>query len=744
MAITRREFLKDLGIGSAVLMAWRAGLISADEMKGIEEALARGEESWVTSVCQQCPGACGIRVRKIGSWPVAINGNPLHPINLGTLCPKGVAGLQAFYDPDRLRGPLKREGERGQGKWQKISWDEAIATVSGELKKIREAGRSHQVAVIGGRYRGGMRTLFERFLEAYGSPNYIDNSFARWQGPVEAVEATHGFAAEPRYDLDRAHYLLSFSAPLLDAGTSPVENLRGWADLRRGDPAHRGKIVQFDTRLSVTAAKADEWVPIHPGTEGWLALGFIYILLREDLYDDVFLGEHTNGFSNFKGLVLENYSLPMIAELTGVPIDTILRLAREFAAARPALAISGRIDPKDQITIYTLNALVGSINAPGGVLIPRDPEIPPLPAVVRDETASAGLAKGRTRPLTGDPYPLQALFCYYTNPLFSNPQGERIREAFSKIPLLVSFSPFMDETASFSDLILPDHTFLERWQDVPASTGQGFSLVGIAQPVRSPLYDTRPTGDLLLAVAKGLGDPIAKALPWSDYQDFLKEEMKRIFDSRKGDIFGTAFESSWTAFLARAGWWTPSYGNFEEFQTLIRERGGWWDPVYIHEEWGRIFRTASGKFEFPPLKDLPIVNPKGEGDFPLVLNSYPLMAMTGGRNANQAWLADIAGPHVQTAWKTWAEINPETGRKLGIKENDEVWIESPAGKIKGTARLYEGIHPDVIGVPVGFGHTAMGRWAEGIGENPRKIEETEPGKTVMPRERMTRVKVYKG
>src|SRR3990170_4685738 len=134
MAITRREFLKDLGIGSAVLMAWRAGLISADEMKEIEEALARGEESWVISVCQQCPGACGIRVRKIGPWPVSIAGNPLHPINHGTLCPKGVAGILSFYDPDRIRSPLKRVGERGQGKWEKISWEEAIATVAGELR----------------------------------------------------------------------------------------------------------------------------------------------------------------------------------------------------------------------------------------------------------------------------------------------------------------------------------------------------------------------------------------------------------------------------------------------------------------------------------------------------------------------------------------------------------------------------------------------------------------------------------
>ena len=644
--------MKDLGIGSAVLMAWRAGLISADEMKEIEEALARGEESWVISVCQQCPGACGIRVRKIGPWPVSIAGNPLHPINHGTLCPKGVAGILSFYDPDRIRSALKRVGERDQGKWEKISWEEAIATVAGELRRLREGKAPHKLAIVGGRYRGLMRTLFERFLEAYGSPNYIDNSFASWQGPVEALGRTHGIAVEPKWDLAKTRYLLSFSAPFLDAGSSPVENLRGWAEMRRGDPARRGRVVQIETRLSTTAAKADEWVPINPGREGWLALGIIHVLLKEDLYDGYYLGDHTAGFNNFKNLVLENYSHQTISEVTGVPIDTIIRLAREFAAAKPALAISGRIDPRDQSAIHALNALVGSINVPGGVLVPRDWETRLSPPVVRDPIALEGLAKGKTGIPAEGPYPLEAVFFYYTNPLFSNPQPEKIRETFSKIPLLVSFSPFMDETTAFSDLILPDHTSLERRQDVPASTVQGFPVIGFSQPVRAPLHETRHTGDVLLEIAHALGDPVSKAFPWKDFDAVLDEELKRIYESRKGDLFGTEFESTWTSFLSRGGWWSPSYGDFGEFQKLLKEKGGWWETVYFYAGSPQVFRHSSGRFEFPTLKDLPTVTPKGQEDFPLVLKSYPLMALTGGRNDGQSWLVDIAGPHLPTNWQT--------------------------------------------------------------------------------------------
>ena len=155
--------------------------------------------------------------------------------------------------------------------------------------------------------------------------------------------------------------------------------------------------------------------------------------------------------------------------------------------------------------------------------------------------------------------------------------------------------------------------------------------------------------------------------------------------------------------------------------------------------WTRIYPPASSRFEFPTLKDLPTIPPKGDENFPLFLSAYPLMALTGGRNANQAWLADIAGLHLQEGWMTWAELNPETANHLGIRENDEVWIESAIGKIQAVAKLFSGIHPDAVGVPLGFGHTAMGRWAKGIGENPRKIQEAEG----MSRERLTRVKVYK-
>ena len=135
-----------------------------------------GVEKWVPTICGQCMGGCGILVRVIDGWAVNIAGNPLHPVNRGTLCPKGIAGLQGLYDPDRIRSPLKRIGKRGEGRWQPISWDEALQAVTDSLKDLRRNGEPHRLAVLGGKYRGLMRSLWERFLEAFGSPNYIDQS----------------------------------------------------------------------------------------------------------------------------------------------------------------------------------------------------------------------------------------------------------------------------------------------------------------------------------------------------------------------------------------------------------------------------------------------------------------------------------------------------------------------------------------------------------------------------------------
>lgn len=792
MKLNRRDLLK-MGGGATVAIALGGGFWKWSQFPAVEKPNVPGVEKWVPTVCAQCMGSCGILVRVIDGWAVNITGNPLHPVNRGTLCPKGIAGLQGLYDPDRIRTPLKRSGRRGEGRWQVISWNEALSSVTESLKKLRQNGEPHRLAVLGGRYRGLMRSLWERFLEAFGSPNYVDNQF-QWEGPsIEGLYLTQGIYSPPAYDFENARYILSFSSDLLESYWSPVQALSAYGQFRRGKPDQRGKLVQIEPRLSVTAIKADEWIPIQPGTEGILALGIAHMIMREGLYNKEFITHHTFGFENwtdaegkehlgFKEFVLSEYEPNLVAKRTGVAIDTIIRLAREFASNQPSLAIGYRDRPFYQMAVSVLNGLVGNIDTSGGILIPRNIPYQPLPPFKKDALSKKGYSMGRMdegkvpmaihhpylfakNVISGKPYKPEVLFLYYTNPLFSNPNPDPFAKAFAEIPMIVSFSPYLDDSTQYADLVLPDHTPLERWQDDPVSLNNGFPVLGIRQPAIEPLYQTKATGDVLIAIAKSLGGELQRAFPWNDFKEVMIDGLKGVFDAKRGDTFGLPFDEGWTRLLEKEGWWAPSYKTFEEFWKQLQDKGGWWDPIYDFQEWTRVFQSPSKKFEFyaqglkqihpafssKDLKDTSLLphweepkKTKGEEGYPFHLHVFKTMALTGSRNANQPWLQSIAGSYLYERWETWVEINPETAKGLGISDGDWVWVESPVGKIKVKAKLYKGAMPEVVNIPFGGGHRSGGRWAKGLGENPyRLIQDDLDPLTGYPVNGTTRVKIYK-
>ncbi|OGP75444.1 MAG: hypothetical protein A2W09_05945 [Deltaproteobacteria bacterium RBG_16_50_11] len=792
MKVNRRDFLK-MGAGAGVAVALGGGYWKWTQFPAVEKPNEPGVERWLPTVCGQCMGGCGILVRVIDGWAVNIAGNPLHPVNRGTLCPKGIAGLHGLYDPDRIRSPLKRVGKRGEGRWQPISWEEALQQVTEALKDLRQKGEPQNLVVLGGRYRGLMRSLWERFLEAFGSPNYIDHQF-QWEGtPDEGLFLTQGIFSTPAYDFENVQYLLSFGSGLLESFWSPVQALKAYGHFRRGRPGQRGKLIQIESRLSTTAIKADEWIPIRPGTEGMLALGVGHMMIKEGLYNKDFVANQTFGFENwtdasgkehpgFKEYVLSEYEPNFVSKGTGVPVDTIIRLAREFASNQPSLAIGYRDRPFHQMAVAALNGLMGTIDSQGGVLIPRTVPFQPFPAYKKDTVAMRGLEKERIdgskgtsmmihRPylfakntISGKPYKPKVLFLYYSNPLFSNPNPQLFSKAFAEVPLIVSFSPYLDDSTQLADLVLPDHTPLERWQDDPLFLNNGFSVLGIRQPVVEPLYQTKSTGDVLLTLAKSLGGEIQKALPWNDFKEVLSHGLKGVFEAKRGDIFGLQFDEAWTRLLQRGGWFAPSYKTFDEFWKLFLERGGWWDPLYDFKEWERIFKTPSRKFEFyaqglkrsiPQTRSMEGEDrsflprweePKKNGDekeYPLDLYVFKTMTLTGSRNANQPWLPEIFGPHLFERWTTWVEMNPQTAEKLGISDEAWVWVESAHGKIKAKVRHYKGAMPEVLNLPVGLGHTSGGRWSKGIGANPYQLfGEDMDALTGNPANRSVRVKIY--
>ena len=827
MKVTRRGFLGWTGALAAAGVAGGQRLRTlADVGTATYEAEMppRGMEAWLPSVCAQCPGGCGILVRTVTSVDdgvkraVKIEGNPYHPISRGTVCPKGVAGLQALYDPDRIQGPLKRSGPRGSGQWTSIGWDEALAMAAERLRDLRARGEAHTLVAIAGQVRGLMPDLIRRFLEAYGSPNYVSTAEG-CEISRQVMYLTQGIAEPMAYDLERSAYVLTFGAGLLEAGWSPVRQGRAFAYLRQGTPGRRARIVHVDPRLSVSAAKADEWVPIRPGTDGALALGLAHVIVSEGLYDKAFVAERTFGFDDwsdaggpprlgFKSLVLEEYRPEAVSAITGVPIATITRVAREFAGARPALALGGGGASLHTNGLYTrlaiqaLNALVGSVEAPGGTTAQRRPPLAALPPLRRDAAAQQGLAMprldgagtGRGAVVTsafhalpeglraGKPYPPGALFLYYANPAYSSPELARAPELFEKVPFIVSFSPFMDETTRRADLVLPDHTFLERWQDDPVEAVWGPPVLGLRQPIVEPRHQTRHTGDAIIQLAQALGGAVAEAFPWKDFQGLLRAAFQGVAEARRGLIMTSPFEEARERRQAEAGFWIPTYKTFDEFWSQMAERGGWWDPASPPRDPAQAFRTKSGKYEFFCLGLGPLgARPPGEGarpaqpaaptdapsvtahkdraflphyeparvagdakEFPLQLVTYKPMALMGSRTANQPWLAEIPAGGPSRAWEAWVEINSETAHRLGIHDRDQVWVESPAGKVRLRARLYPGLHPDVLAIAYGAGHEAGGRYAEAWGANPNRVVGTEADRLAgIPALQGTRVRLVR-
>lgn len=782
MRLTRRKFLQVLG-GTAGAAALVKGQLAKDEQAS--QALIRWatpEETLVPSICQQCPGGCGLRVRVLDGEVAGLAGNPFHPINRGSLCPKAFGGLQLLYDPNRLKGPMVREGERGQGRFRALGWDEALTMVGQRLLELRARGLSHTVVILGGQYRGYRDLLWKRFAEAYGTPNYIRFRCFPTERPALAHHLMQGVTAPLGYDLGEAQLILSFGVGLLESWLSLVHTSLAFANLRGAGGRPRGRLIHVDPRHSHTAAKADRWVPIVPGTDGILALGIANALIQEGLYDQEFVENHTFGFEDwvdprgerhegFKNLVLKEYGLLTVSAATGVPVKTILEIARDLATIKPAVVVGERgpaYGPDDlhtRMAIHSLNALIGSLGVRGGLLIQGELPLTPLPPVSPDEAAQRGLARPRVdgagqgeyllasevpqvlpeRILAGRPYPIHALLLFATNPLANHPAKEAFAEALKRVPFVVSFSPFLDESSMMADLILPDHTYLERWQDDQVTHLAGFTCFSVARPAARPLHQTRNTADVVLQLAKALGGSVAESFPWEKFDDLLYEGARGLYDAGRGYVVSAHPEESLKKILRRQGYWIPEFASYDDFWAALLVRGAWWDLTGLPVSRRALLKTPSEKFEFysTALKGLveeavkregkkaPLVRALGgldrgdllflpivaippaqePGAFPLRLNTYRLATRPVGGARNQPWLLEQPAVHVDVSWEGWVEIHPKTAAELGIGDDDWVWVESAKGRIQLKAKLYAGTMPDVVHIPL-FG---------GQGPNPNDL-----------------------
>jgi len=661
----------------------------------------KGEISTVNSTCTLCPGGCGISVKKVDERVVKIEGLSGHPVNDGGLCTLGLAGAQLLYGEARIRTPQKKVN----GRWQNISWQEAVIEIVARLKELRANGSAHKVAWLAGTDRGTLPELFSRFLTAYGSPNFLRTP-SIWDSYELAFYLTQGTRSMAGFDIENADFILSFGSGLIEGWGSPGYMLRAKALMRKNG----GRMDQIEPRLSKTAAKSDHWIAINPGTEGALALGLAHVIIKEALYDRYFVNAHTAGLSARFQQMIDGFPPEIVSKTTGISTGTILALAKDFAGARRPLAIYGQGQGHQAgslqavLAVHTLNALVGNINQPGGVWALPEPDYIDWFEPEMDAVASEGLQRTRIDGAGSSRYPnaryllhrlpkvinasaepaVDVLFVYDANPVYTLPDTESVKKAFEKIPLVVSFSSYMDETTALADLVLPNHVFLERYQDVPAARGFPQPIIGLAKPAIEPLYNTRHTGDFVIQLAKALGHTIGAAFPWDDYTACLKETLGDKWDD-------------------------------------LVETGYWLDDEFSGADWADAFETASAKFEFTnnEINTLAAYHPvELDGDeslYPLVLVPYDTMRLTSGDVTSPPFLVKALEDTILKHNDVLLEINPATAKALGLSEGKSANLTTLRGSARVKVHLTEGIMPGIIAIPRGLGHTAGSRFTAGKG-----------------------------
>jgi anaerobic selenocysteine-containing dehydrogenase len=516
-------------------------------------------------------------------------------------------------------------------------------------------------------------------------------------------------------------------------------------------------------------------------------------IIKQGLYDTEFVRNHTFGFEGwtsadgqdhqgFKDIVLEKYSPREVAEITGVEARKIFSLAKAFAQAKAPVAVCGKGKGTlngsllEYMAIQGLNALKGNINRPGGVLVLDPLPLSPWPEPEPDAIAQMGLEKPRLDQagtgqypfsrslinhfteavLQGHDSPVDTLLVFSGNPAYTLPDGGSFNNALKKIPYVVSFSPYRDETAYMADLILPDHTYLEKMDDTVSPPGLQYPLYALSRPVVDPLYDTRHSGDVIIQVAKTLGGTVSSAFPWKDYEASIKARAQGLFDSQEGGL--TSYDESRSIWMETSGSEEikKDYSSFDRMWRKIKSSGFWYRPPRLRGQ-DMPFQTPTGKFEFfssemelavkglaeesggsreSALKKMgltakgdeafmPHYEPLDAGanteTYPLRMMPYELINLSSSWVPNPPYLKKTLFDDQLRKDESFAEINPKTAAEYGLTQGDRIIIESPKGELRVRANLFEGAMPGVIFLPMGLGHTAYDAYQRGQGVNPNQI-----------------------
>jgi molybdopterin-containing oxidoreductase family iron-sulfur binding subunit len=537
-----------------------------------------------------------------------------------------------------------------QGSLEPVNWDDALQRLGDRVKAARGKG----IAFITGHEAGTFADLVDEWTRGVGGRRVAYEPFA-FEALREGNRLAFGVSAVPSYDLATAGYILSFGADFLDTWVSPVEYQRAFARAH-GFDANRGgamaKFVFIGPRMSLTGMNADEWIAAAPGTEGLLALALAEVIVRERLGASVDVAPVRD--------LLSRHTAQAVAGAVGIEPAAIAMLAREFAKAPRSVAVAGGIPahyPNGAEIVAAVNVLNYVVGAVGKtVQFGPNSSLDAASPFSQMTELVADMQEGK----------VALLLVHGANPGHSL---SALWQAWPKVGFKVSFATVLDETASAADLVLPDLHPLEQWNDARPRAG----VFALQQPVMQQVWpDARQAGDVLLAVA-GKSDT---------FKDYLQARWRGVH-AKEGR--GRTFDQFWADALQHGG----VYGEAAQ------------QPVRLTATVGRIMSGSPAGPAFD-----------GHAEDP-VLVAFPSAALYDGRGADKPWLQELPDPVSKIAWHSWLEVHPETARKWSVVDGDFVLLTSPFGAVRAPVFVTPGIRPDVIAVPTGQGHAALGRYAKG-------------------------------
>ena len=675
----RRDFVKAGALGAG---ATQLDGCTSDEEQFIVQRVRQtselpGETAWRPGVCRQCAAGCGIQVRVVDGNAKKIEGNEAHPVNRGGVCALGHSLLQELYNPDRILQPQRLAGTRGQGAFEAVTWEVALADAVSAIS----GADPERVAIVAADGSGLAGALWRRFAASLGAP--APTFLEAPEAEVErlAAQIALGTDAFPHFDIAGAELVLTIGAPILDRWRTPVHYTRAFGEMRRGRATRRGRLVHAEARMSLTSANADTWLPIRPGTEGTLARA---------------LGGHLLEAGEVSGAARQRYerlfptpapSLAEAATTCDVREDRILEVAEELAVAENACVIGGGSAAGHTNGLYNvtaalgLNLLLDNLGRPGGVFAPTTVNLGRTVSADSSSTAPSLLAE-RLRDGSVD-----VLIVADADPVHALPAGFGVAAAIADVGDVIVLGSFSDDTAVHADVLLPLTSELERFEAVEPGTSVGVPVLGLVEPVLEPLGEGRHPLEILLAIAGALSDDIAGQFAWSDFEEVAEETVEAELARLPG---GSGADAS-------------------DFFDEALERGGAFgegSPEGIPQgPMGAGPQAAGGRFEGTP------------NEYPFVLLPFESVRSGNGRAANRPWLQEMPDPLSTVMWNCWVEISPADAESLGIHDQDLLRVESPAGSIELHAVVDPAARPGVVSVPLGHGHRQYGRYAEGRGAN---------------------------